>query len=163
MGLVWGPSARHPLGRHPAKQPKLSRCFFTDFHQLSHLSPTTSPSWPTSTLQRRSLRSSPHPLSATLQSRPTTYVRATAVELFDGAIANAEGRSSSTRTSTTLLQVRHINNRRPACADNSAAQLEVKLKAPNGVNFTAKGTSAHDGPVSSSVRSYPAVYPKSQC
>ncbi|KAF1970476.1 mitochondrial porin-like protein [Bimuria novae-zelandiae CBS 107.79] len=33
----------------------------------------------------------------------------------------------------------------------AAAQLEVKLKAPNGVNFTAKGTSAHDGPVSSSL------------
>ena len=31
------------------------------------------------------------------------------------------------------------------------AALEVKLKAPNGVNFTAKGTSAHDGPVTSSV------------
>ncbi|KAF2677277.1 hypothetical protein K458DRAFT_424137 [Lentithecium fluviatile CBS 122367] len=27
----------------------------------------------------------------------------------------------------------------------AAAALEVKLKAPNGVNFTAKGTSAHDG------------------
>ncbi|PVI07825.1 outer mitochondrial membrane protein porin 1 [Periconia macrospinosa] len=32
-----------------------------------------------------------------------------------------------------------------------AAALEVKLKAPNGVNFTAKGTSAHDGPVTSSL------------
>ncbi|KAF5845694.1 hypothetical protein GGP41_009541 [Bipolaris sorokiniana] len=32
----------------------------------------------------------------------------------------------------------------------AAAALEVKLKAPNGVNFTAKGTSAHDGPVTSS-------------
>jgi voltage-dependent anion channel protein 2 len=31
------------------------------------------------------------------------------------------------------------------------AALEVKLKAPNGVNFTAKGTSAHNGPVTSSV------------
>jgi voltage-dependent anion channel protein 2 len=35
---------------------------------------------------------------------------------------------------------------------NAAAALEVKLKAPNGVNFTAKGTAAHqDGPVSSSL------------
>ncbi|KAF2471647.1 uncharacterized protein BDR25DRAFT_303144 [Lindgomyces ingoldianus] len=33
----------------------------------------------------------------------------------------------------------------------AAAALEVKLKAPNGVSFTAKGTSAHDGPVSSSL------------
>ncbi|RYN93072.1 Mitochondrial outer membrane protein porin [Alternaria tenuissima] len=33
----------------------------------------------------------------------------------------------------------------------AAAALEVKLKAPNGVNFTAKGTSAHDGPVTSSL------------
>jgi voltage-dependent anion channel protein 2 len=33
----------------------------------------------------------------------------------------------------------------------AAAALEVKLKAPNGVNFTAKGTSAHDGPDTSSL------------
>ncbi|KAF2184318.1 hypothetical protein K469DRAFT_781689 [Zopfia rhizophila CBS 207.26] len=33
----------------------------------------------------------------------------------------------------------------------AAAALEVKLKAPNGVNFTAKGTSQHEGPVSSSL------------
>ncbi len=30
-------------------------------------------------------------------------------------------------------------------ADRFTAALEVKLKAPNGVNFTAKGTSSHDG------------------
>ncbi|KAF2004960.1 hypothetical protein P154DRAFT_519015 [Amniculicola lignicola CBS 123094] len=34
---------------------------------------------------------------------------------------------------------------------NAAAALEVKLKAPNGVNFTVKGVSAHDGPLSSSL------------
>jgi len=35
---------------------------------------------------------------------------------------------------------------------NAAAALEVKLKAPNGVNFTAKGSAAHqDGPISSSL------------
>ncbi|KAL5382252.1 hypothetical protein DPSP01_006648 [Paraphaeosphaeria sporulosa] len=39
----------------------------------------------------------------------------------------------------------------------AAAQLEVKLKAPNGVNFTAKGTSAHDGPVSSSLEGKKAL------
>lgn len=50
-----------------------------------------------------------------------------------------------------LLQVRRIIQWRFAHANNCVAQLEVKLKAPNGVNFTAKGTSAHDGPVSSSV------------
>ncbi|KAF2490691.1 mitochondrial porin-like protein [Lophium mytilinum] len=33
----------------------------------------------------------------------------------------------------------------------AAAALEVKLKTPDGVNFTAKGTSAHDGPISSSI------------
>lgn len=33
----------------------------------------------------------------------------------------------------------------------SAAALEVKSKAPNGVNFTAKGRSAHDGPITGSV------------
>jgi len=33
----------------------------------------------------------------------------------------------------------------------AAAALEVKLKTPDGVNFTAKGTSSHDGPISSSV------------
>lgn len=48
-------------------------------------------------------------------------------------------------------QVRRTHWRCLARANNRAAQLEVKLKAPNGVNFTAKGTSAHDGPVSSSV------------
>lgn len=39
----------------------------------------------------------------------------------------------------------------------AAAALEVKLKAPNGVNFTAKGTSAHDGPVSSSLEGKKAL------
>ncbi|KAH9876315.1 hypothetical protein J1614_004194 [Plenodomus biglobosus] len=39
----------------------------------------------------------------------------------------------------------------------AAAALEVKLKAPNGVNFTAKGTSAHDGPVSSSLEGKKAI------
>jgi hypothetical protein len=38
-----------------------------------------------------------------------------------------------------------------AHADRSPAALEVKLKAPNGVNFTAKGVSPHSGPVASSV------------
>lgn len=33
----------------------------------------------------------------------------------------------------------------------SAAALEVKSKAPNGVNFNAKGRSAHDGPITGSV------------
>lgn len=33
----------------------------------------------------------------------------------------------------------------------SAAALEVKSKAPNGVNFIAKGRSAHDGPITGSV------------
>jgi len=33
----------------------------------------------------------------------------------------------------------------------SAAALEVKSKAPNGVNFTARGRSAHDGPITGSV------------
>ncbi|KAF2100800.1 hypothetical protein NA57DRAFT_74396 [Rhizodiscina lignyota] len=32
-----------------------------------------------------------------------------------------------------------------------AANLEVKLKAPNGVSFTTKGTSPHEGAISSSV------------
>ncbi|KAF2198730.1 hypothetical protein GQ43DRAFT_483056 [Delitschia confertaspora ATCC 74209] len=41
---------------------------------------------------------------------------------------------------------------------NAAAALEVKLKAPNGVNFTAKGTSAHqDGPISSSLEAKKAL------
>lgn len=40
-----------------------------------------------------------------------------------------------------------------ARADVSLAALEVKLKAPNGVNFTAKGVSPHSGPIASSVRS----------
>lgn len=31
------------------------------------------------------------------------------------------------------------------------ANLEVKSKAPNGVNYTVKGKSAHDGPISGSV------------
>ncbi|KAF1849860.1 mitochondrial porin-like protein [Cucurbitaria berberidis CBS 394.84] len=39
----------------------------------------------------------------------------------------------------------------------AAAALEVKLKAPNGVNFTAKGTSAHDGPVTSSLEGKKAL------
>ncbi|KAH7125189.1 mitochondrial porin-like protein [Dendryphion nanum] len=39
----------------------------------------------------------------------------------------------------------------------AAAALEVKLKAPNGVNFTAKGTSSHDGPVSSSLEGKKAL------
>ncbi|KAL6703234.1 Mitochondrial porin [Coniothyrium glycines] len=39
----------------------------------------------------------------------------------------------------------------------AAAALEVKLKAPNGVNFTAKGVSAHDGPVSSSLEGKKAL------
>ncbi|KAF2840769.1 mitochondrial porin-like protein [Patellaria atrata CBS 101060] len=33
----------------------------------------------------------------------------------------------------------------------AAAILEVKLKAPNGVSLTTKGTSAHDGPLSASL------------
>ncbi|KAL9621099.1 MAG: hypothetical protein Q9160_004484 [Pyrenula sp. 1 TL-2023] len=33
----------------------------------------------------------------------------------------------------------------------SAANLEVKSKAPNGVNFNVKGKSAHDGPISGSL------------
>jgi len=33
----------------------------------------------------------------------------------------------------------------------AAAALEVKSKAPNGVNFTAKGRSAHEGPITGSV------------
>ncbi|CAI6338629.1 unnamed protein product [Periconia digitata] len=40
---------------------------------------------------------------------------------------------------------------------NAAAALEVKLRAPNGVNFTAKGTSAHDGPVTSSLEGKKAL------
>ncbi|KAH8730197.1 eukaryotic porin/Tom40 [Phaeosphaeriaceae sp. PMI808] len=39
----------------------------------------------------------------------------------------------------------------------AAAALEVKLKAPNGVNFTAKGTSAHSGPVTSSLEGKKAL------
>jgi voltage-dependent anion channel protein 2 len=39
----------------------------------------------------------------------------------------------------------------------AAAALEVKLKAPNGVGFTAKGLSAHDGPVSSSLEGKKAL------
>ncbi|EDU47211.1 outer mitochondrial membrane protein porin 1 [Pyrenophora tritici-repentis Pt-1C-BFP] len=39
----------------------------------------------------------------------------------------------------------------PAFSDIAKASNDVKLKAPNGVNFTAKGTSAHDGPVTSSL------------
>ncbi|KAF2262272.1 hypothetical protein CC78DRAFT_534933 [Lojkania enalia] len=39
----------------------------------------------------------------------------------------------------------------------AAAALEVKLKAPNGVNFTAKGTSPHGGPVSSSLEGKKAL------
>ncbi|KAF1942339.1 hypothetical protein EJ02DRAFT_454359 [Clathrospora elynae] len=39
----------------------------------------------------------------------------------------------------------------------AAAALEVKLRAPNGVNFTAKGTSAHDGPVTSSLEGKKAL------
>jgi len=34
----------------------------------------------------------------------------------------------------------------------TAAALEVKSKAPNGVNFNVKGRSAHDGPITGSVR-----------
>lgn len=33
----------------------------------------------------------------------------------------------------------------------AAAALEVKSKAPNGVNFNVKGRSAHDGPITGSV------------
>lgn len=33
----------------------------------------------------------------------------------------------------------------------AAAALEVKSKAPNGVNFTAKGRSAHEGPITGSL------------
>ncbi|KAF2872388.1 mitochondrial porin-like protein [Massariosphaeria phaeospora] len=40
---------------------------------------------------------------------------------------------------------------------NAAAALEVKLKAPNGVGFTAKGTSQHDGPVTSSLEGKKAL------
>ena len=32
------------------------------------------------------------------------------------------------------------------------ANLEVKSKAPNGVNYTVKGKSAHNGPLTGSVR-----------
>jgi voltage-dependent anion channel protein 2 len=39
----------------------------------------------------------------------------------------------------------------------AAAALEVKLKAPNGVNFTAKGTSPHSGPVTSSLEGKKAL------
>ncbi|OCK91086.1 uncharacterized protein K441DRAFT_228266 [Cenococcum geophilum 1.58] len=39
----------------------------------------------------------------------------------------------------------------------AAAALEVKLKAPNGVAFTAKGTSSHDGPVSGSIEAKKAI------
>ncbi|MBE7182556.1 MAG: hypothetical protein INR71_15350 [Terriglobus roseus] len=31
------------------------------------------------------------------------------------------------------------------------ASLDVKLKAPNGVSFSTKGTSPHEGSISSSV------------
>lgn len=33
------------------------------------------------------------------------------------------------------------------------ANLEVKSKAPNGVTFTVKGKSAHEGPIAGQVRS----------
>merc|ERR1712072_622976 len=33
----------------------------------------------------------------------------------------------------------------------TAANLEVKSKAPNGVTFNVKGKSAHDGPISGSI------------
>lgn len=33
----------------------------------------------------------------------------------------------------------------------AAAALEVKSKAPNGVNFNVKGRSAHEGPITGSV------------
>ncbi|KMU87206.1 hypothetical protein CIHG_04650 [Coccidioides immitis H538.4] len=33
----------------------------------------------------------------------------------------------------------------------SAASLEVKSKAPNGVTFNVKGKSAHEGPISGSL------------
>lgn len=36
----------------------------------------------------------------------------------------------------------------------TAAALEVKSKAPNGVNFNVKGRSAHDGPITGSVGIY---------
>ncbi|KAF1358825.1 mitochondrial porin-like protein [Lizonia empirigonia] len=39
----------------------------------------------------------------------------------------------------------------------AAAALEVKLKAPNGVNFTAKGVSPHSGPVASSLEGKKAL------
>ncbi|OCK72728.1 hypothetical protein K432DRAFT_387710 [Lepidopterella palustris CBS 459.81] len=39
----------------------------------------------------------------------------------------------------------------------AASALEIKLKAPTGVAFTAKGTSSHDGPVSSSVEAKKAL------
>jgi len=39
----------------------------------------------------------------------------------------------------------------------AAAALEVKLKAPNGVAFTAKGTSSHDGLVSGSIEAKKAI------
>jgi len=39
----------------------------------------------------------------------------------------------------------------------AAAALEVKLKTPDGVNFTAKGTSSHDGPISSSLEAKKGV------
>ncbi|OCL10815.1 hypothetical protein AOQ84DRAFT_208186 [Glonium stellatum] len=39
----------------------------------------------------------------------------------------------------------------------AAAALEVKLKAPTGVAFTAKGTSSHDGPVSGSIEAKKAI------
>lgn len=39
----------------------------------------------------------------------------------------------------------------------AAAALEVKLKAPNGVNFVAKGTSPHSGPVTSSLEGKKAL------
>lgn len=32
------------------------------------------------------------------------------------------------------------------------ANLEVKSKAPNGVTFTVKGKSAHEGPIAGQVR-----------
>jgi hypothetical protein len=59
--------------------------------------------------------------------------------------------SLSIRTSTTLPQVGDTNSAARATTYIPVAALEVKLKAPNGVNFTAKGTSAHNGPVTSSV------------
>ena len=36
-------------------------------------------------------------------------------------------------------------------ANICAAKFDVKSKAPNGVSFNVKGTSAHEGPTSGSV------------